>query len=322
MKIKRQGSRLLKIFCALIFLTAPRVCQGQDCREFVKRIPFTPAAKTFAILYAVKPDGSVWWWRDEIGTAPGPGTDFRVGGVNCRFAERVSHSLSEPRHVNDRWARENSVADVVPGGDRTIYVVRTNGDLDWFLHEGFFDGGAQWQGPTVVGTGWGSGRVVGMGRGLLYAQMDGDLVWYRHETYQTGGNSNANWTQPAVNVSSFFQPYQPLFAGGRGVFYGVNAKGQLVWFRHKTYLGPTVKRGPAALEDWDGGRAIGGWVNWKSFTKLFCADKGRIYGLLPSGELRAYDHFGWATGLDSWGEEVSLGDGWGDYEFLIAQIRF
>ncbi len=321
MKIQPRANRLLKIFCAFVLLAAPSLCQAQVCRELVKKIPFTPTASTFNILYAVKPDGSVWWWRDQIATAPGPGTDFRVGSLNCRFAERVSHSLSEPRHVRDGWSKEYSVEDVVPGGDQTIYIVRTNGDLDWFRHEGFFDGGDNWLNPTKVGTGWSSVKVIGMGNGLLYT-LDRVMKWHRHENYRTGEGFYAGWTQPSISVAHFLNEYKYVFAGGKGVFYGVNTKGQLVWFRHKTYMGPTEKFGPAALEDWDGGRLIGADVNWNSFTKLFCAGKGRIYGLLPSGELRAFDHFGWDKGLDSWGEEVSLGDGWGDYQFIIAQIRF
>jgi Tachylectin len=312
----RRLRELLFIVCSFFLLTASSLCQAQDCRNGLDRMSFTPSRHTFEILYTVKPDGSLWWQRDEIGIGPGATFPSASGG-RCSVAEMVSHSFTAPKHVGDGWG---GVQDILSGGETILYALKKNGDLDWYRHYGYLDGSVKWGGATLVGTGWNSAtRVIAMGRGIFYGQMaTGEMLWNKHENYLTGQGFYAGWAQPAVKVMGLGN-YKVVFGGGEGVFYAVNDKGELVWFRHKTYLQPLAKTGPAILEDWQGGRTIG--TGWGGFSKLFCAGRGHIYGLLPSGELRAYDHVGWQDGSSIWGQEVKIGDGWGDCLFIFAAMH-
>lgn len=299
---------------------------SMSCSEYFVKVQSAKLATRhdFEILYMVKSDGSLWWQRDDIGLGP-PGEHW-MNGQPCRVEELVSHSLSEAKQVmsSSSMGGGDHLADIFPGGDGTFYLELNDGDLYWYRHVGYQDGTDQWAtgNGAKVGTGWNtSTKVIAMGKGVLYSiiQTPGPLRWNRHENYLTGEDFYAGWTQPAVSVAGFVTEYKNVFGGTQGVFYGVNAKGELVWFRHKTWLNPVEKSGPTVLQDWDGGRTVA--TGWNEFTKIFSAGHGHIYALLPSGELRAFDHIGWQDGTPKWGQEVSLGTGWGEYKFIFAAMR-
>ncbi len=326
--MKYQHSRLFVFLLNLFALGSFSLChaQTQACRDHFAKVQSAKLAtrQTFVILYMVKSDGSLWWQRDDIGV--GPPSESWLDGQPCRVEELVSHSLSEARQVmNSTSFGGLRSTDVLPGGGETIYALRKGGDLDWYRHLGYVDGSDQWAATgsgTLVGTGWDSfTKVIAMGNGVLYGiiQTPGPLRWNKHENYKTGEGFYAGWTQPAVNVAGILTEYKNVFGGTQGVFYGVNTKGELVWFRHKTWLNPEEKRGPAVLQDWDGGRTVGS--GWGDFTKIFSAGHGHIFALLPSGELRAFDHVGWQDGTPKWGQESSLGTGWDEYKFIFAAMR-
>ncbi len=322
-------SRFNRLVIGFIFIVLASVslCYAQSCKELFDKVQSAKLATRhdFEILYIVKSDGSLWWQRDDIGL--GPPSESWLNGQPCRVEELVSHSLSEPRQVRN-WGSFGGLRaiDVFPGGGSTIYALRKGGDLDWYRHIGYQDGSDQWAATgngTEVGTGWDSfTKVIPMGHGVLYGFLpDGGLRWNRHENYTTGEGFYAGWAQPAIAVAGFVNSaeYKYVFGGGGGVFYAVNGAGELIWFRHKTWLAPVEKQGPSLLADWDGGRTVS--TGWNSFSKIFSAGHGHIYLLLPSGELRAYDHVGWQDGTAKWGQEVSLGNGWRDYRFIFAKMN-
>lgn len=136
------------------------------------------------VIYAVRPDGSLRWYRHAA---------FRTGG-----------GLNDPGAWDPRSGREVGVGwngfvkvFAAPGG--VIYGVLPGGDLKWYRHLGYHVGGGlndpgAWDARSgkVVGTGWNgfTGLLAGSG-GLIYGTLPGgSLRWYRHLGYRTGGGLN------------------------------------------------------------------------------------------------------------------------------------
>ncbi|WES66018.1 tachylectin-related carbohydrate-binding protein [Microbacter sp. GSS18] len=188
------------------------------------------------VLYGVKPDGSLVWYRHE-GWQTGDAT-FANGGN-----ERV---LARGHGPGSGWA---ALTHVISGGDGVLYGVKPDGSLVWYRHEGwqtgdatFANGGnervlARGRGP---GSGWAAlTHVISGGDGVLYGvKPDGSLVWYRHEGWQTGDATFANGGNERVlargrGPGSGWAALTHVISGGDGVLYGVKPDGSLVWYRHE-----------------------------------------------------------------------------------------
>lgn len=281
---------------------------------------FNPTISSFNILYTVKPDGSLWWQRDNYGLAPMK--------VPSAIKMQVSHNLTDPKLVGEGW---DDAVDLLPGGASTLYALKKNGDLLWYRHDDYLNGGTAWKGPVRVGTGWNSfTKVISMGDGVLYGLLpDGTLRWNRHNNYKTGEGFYAGWDPRPMIVIKDWNKYKTIFGGGNGVFYAVGQDGKLYWYRH-TYLAPQVvppvgkSAGTTRVmtnrwnSTWQGPKEVG--TGWDSFTKLFCGGDGDIYGILPSGELRGYKHLGWETGAATWGNYVVMDNGWNKFKFAFPSM--
>ncbi|MCZ7600876.1 MAG: tachylectin-related carbohydrate-binding protein [Gammaproteobacteria bacterium] len=164
--------------------------------------------------------------RRRLGRVPGhlPGRELRdVRAHGGRHSELVP-----PRRLAGREPEVEGPGDAgeqlapVPadraGGDGVLYAVDQNGSLLWYRHDDYRDARSpsSWQGPSLVGTGW--GHFVGIfssGEGVIYAvQPDGTLLWYRHTGYggrphrkarrpwaRAGRSSNAS-SRPAKDTST------------------------------------------------------------------------------------------------------------------------
>jgi hypothetical protein len=291
---------------------------GPVWNQIVKRLEpphqydagFTPTSVMSEMLYSVRRDGSLWWQRDDIG--------FSASGV-------AAHKFTNALKISEGW---DTPVDILPGGGGTIYVLRRNGDLDWYRHQGYQDGEAKWAGPITVGTGWNACKqIIPMGDGVLYCiRPDGSLQWNKHNNYQDGQGGYGGWAQPAKTVSSgHWDQYKLVFAGGNGVFYVVLNDGRVFWYRHNAYRDaiamPAVlgrPGGEAWAQTWEGPKEIG--HGWSGIAKAFSTGYGHIYGLYPNGEFYAYIHAGWEDGSAKWGNWSRINGNWQDYLFVFATM--
>jgi hypothetical protein len=177
-------------------------------------------------LYGIKPTGELMWYH-HLGREDGT---FR---------------WEEGKQVGTGWA---SFAQVFSGGDGIIYAIEpvvgaqlspiygqkakpaSGGRLLWYRHVGQKDGSFRWEGPKVVGTGWGGMRSVFYGGdGIVYAlQENGDLMWGRH----LGRNDGTFRWEGLKKVGNGWGGFTKLFAGGDGVIYAIKDNGELLWYRH------------------------------------------------------------------------------------------
>jgi hypothetical protein len=99
-------------------------------------------ADSDGIIYAIRPDGELLWYRHE-------GRD----DGSAEWTEDVG------RAVGTGWG---DFQQVFPGGDGVIYAIRNDGGLLWYRHEGRDDGSAEWTEGTgrSIGTGWGDFQQV------------------------------------------------------------------------------------------------------------------------------------------------------------------
>jgi hypothetical protein len=276
-----------------------------------QRKPNGPTSLMPEMLYSVKRDGTLWWQRDDI----------------LFSSETVAtHTISEPKHVGDGW---DSALDILPGGGGTIYVLRKNGNLDWYRHYGYQNGEVKWAGPITVGTGWNvCKQIIPMGDGVLYCLRPEGLQWNKHNNYQNGQGGYGGWAQPAKIVSKGFadaDQYKFIFGGGNGVFYVVMNDGKVIWYRHNAYRNAIAK--PAVLgtpeaeawaRTWEGPKEVG--HGWSGIAKAFSTGNGHIYGLYPNGEFYAYIHAGWETGTARWGNWSKINGNWQDYLFVFPTM--
>lgn len=284
------------------------------------------SSTTDEILYFVKPDGTLWWQADTI--------TIRPNTKSSTYTEYYSHKLGTPVQVGEGW---DTPLDVLPGGGSTIYVERNNGNLDWFLHEGYETGKAEWKGAITVGTGWTSAtNLIPMGDGVIYTILpNGDLRWNKHNAYKNGQGGYGGWVQPGVDVMPGIKKYKKVFGGGNGVFYAITNDGKLIWLRHVAYLKPiaAVGKGNGAVHaaqvlawarTWKGPVEIGS-AGWGDFTKIFSTGNGHIYAVTPEGNLNFYDFTGWQTGEIKWGvgdayPNPQISQGWKDYLFVFGAM--
>ena len=94
-------------------------------------------ADSDGIIYAIRPDGELLWYRHE--------------GRDDGSAEWTA---DVGRSVGTGWG---DFLQVFSGGNGVIYAIRPNGELLWYRHEGRDDGSPEWTEGTgrSVGTGWG-----------------------------------------------------------------------------------------------------------------------------------------------------------------------
>ncbi len=242
-----------------------------------------------AVLYGIRHDGVADWYRQIPGEGPNAASQW-LG----------------PRRTRDGW---DNYARIFPAGGNRLYGLHRNGELHWFAHDDFNDGGPGWAGFRRVGRGWGSFlSITPGGDGVLYAvQPDGKLLWYRHDGLTSGGGIE---TWRSAPVHSGFHEYRRLFSVNEGVLYAVASDGTLMWFRHKGFKDGTSL--------WDGPRKVG--KGWQNFRDVFGTDNGVVYAQRPNGTLLRYVHLAWETGGDesTWRPPVPVSFGVGGYRQVVT----
>ena len=232
-----------------------------------------------------------------------------------------------------------------PGVVSYIYAVRADGNLEWHRHDGAERGLPQWQSPVPVGSGWGSFKhVFTGGKNIIYAiNQEGDLLWYRHDTaYGVGTRSTLGrrarppLTGPRV-VSKGWQNFRHVFSAGDGIIYAIDQGGNLLWYKHKTYLdavemptggGSGMVNSALRLnwaKSWEdlNPRVVGtGWGD--RFKHVFPGGDGIIYTVTQDGTLQRYKHVSYLNGrgLESpgaWEGPVIIRSNWGDYQYVFSR---
>ena len=211
------------------------------------------------IIYAVSSDGDLRWYRHG---------GYREGGGLETWEPRDTGY----RVVGSGW---RDLRHVFWGGDGVIYAVAPNGELRWYKHNGYSNGGglATWEpqdtGYRVVGQGWGDAlHVFSAGNGIIYAVTPmGELRWYRHRGYLHGGGAETWEPQDTGHkvVGHGWQDVRHLLWGGQGIIYAVAGDGSLRWYRHNGY------ESGGDLSTWEprdtGYRTVG--TGWGAMQHLF-----------------------------------------------------
>ena len=131
--------------------------------------------------------------------------------------------------------------------------------------------------------------------------------------------SAGSWAGPK-EVGVGWDGLLKVFSGGDGIIYGVNTKGDLLWYNH---LGHSEGHGLKDAGSWLGPKPVG--VGWGSFATLFSSGNGVIYGIQPDVVLKWYRHLGYQTGAGletagSWEGGVDVGWGWRGFDTVFALL--
>ena len=133
---------------------------------------------TSGSIYGLLPDGRLIWHRH---TDPDNcSASWAQGGTE------VLSGLTDVKHIFGMPTAET------PGG--IIYVVRNDGRMFWYRHDGYLNGSRAWTGPVEVSGGFGYFTHVFPGaEGVVYVvDTGGDLYWCRHTGYKTGAKTWQN----------------------------------------------------------------------------------------------------------------------------------
>lgn len=246
--------------------TLERVALSGSARKpFVGRFPTETYSK--ANYYGVNAPGELVWF-EHLWHSGQPGTPATFAG---------------PRKLADGWNRYRSV---LPAGGKSIYAIDEEGNLDWYRHDGAFDGTTTMTGPVRVGWGWhGYTKVIAGGNGVLYGmKADGKLFWYRHEGFEDGGDVHT--FRGPVEVGSGWTMFDRIFSAGDNTLYGVKPDGTLMWYFHKGAIQGTYQ--------WESPMQVGN--GWQNFAHIFGVGDGIIYAVQPDGQVLWYQHETWKNG--------------------------
>ena len=193
------------------------------------------------------------------------------------------------------------------GDDGVVYRVDSRGDLYWYRHQGHRIGSANWVGPMKVGSGWQGARLgFAAGNGVVYLiNRNGDLLWYRHLGYRDGRAEWANGGNGA-KVGSGWGGVRLVFAGGKGIIYAADNKGDLYWYRHTGFTD-----GSFSWSNGASGVKVGS--GWNDAASAFSGGDGVIYVLKRDNNLYWYNHTGFFNGASTWSSPTGnqIGTGWG-----------
>jgi hypothetical protein len=239
-------------------------------------VPATAAWPYAVTVYLVKPDGSLTW-NDHRGAAAGKAI--------------WAHGTNQAIGVG--WGFQQVFAG--PGG--VVYAIDGQGRLLWYRHTDL-RGQVRWEGPKVVGSGWGQLKQVfaGPGRSVYALNPAGALLWYQHLGQASG---TPQW-RGGHAVGEGWGGFQRLFAGPAGVIYAVAADGALLWYRHLGQVNGT--------KQWAGPNKVG--AGWGAFSRVFAGPASTVYAVNPQGQILGYRHTGQRGGTAAWQGGGVVGQGW------------
>lgn len=195
-------------------------------------------------LYAITDNGDLLWYNHN---------GFHEGTFNWAQASGAV--------VGNGW--KNGYRAAFAAGKGVIYLINDNGDLLWFMHQGYKDGSMRWHPSSgkVVGTGWNNYYAVfSGGNGVLYMiDKNGDMFWYKHAGIADGTMS---WYGGATNkVGNGWKGIRQIFSTGWGQIYYVASDGALHHYKHLGFNNGTFSWSKGSSKKvgsgWTGVQAIG-----------------------------------------------------------------
>ncbi len=287
-----------------------------------------------------------------------------AGGINLTPTYDVNSVMNYCNPANAGWPQDLSLGDV--SGARAaygrrdvkgdIYRVGADDQLHWYRHDGRTNGAPSWAygSGNAIDQSWAFKDVFAGGgsSGILYTiDYNNTLRWTRHDGRVDGGD---RWAFNSGAEIGWGWDFTKLFGAGDGVIYGITPRvpahyetvgvggngnlvpasgGELKWYRYDG--GDTGDFAWAAAS----GNSIGN--RWDSFSQVFYAGNGVIYGITPyvpahyetvgvggngnlvpasGGNLYWYRHLGQANGAKSWTPNSGkiLMSGWGSYKKVFS----
>jgi hypothetical protein len=282
---------------------------------------------SFSILCNNVMDRRVTWVRDFVLVMPPvPGNvlctaDPNAGVLDEREIEeyRGVQALTELGEILGRVERTGSLREPFIGQFATtpfynvafIYAVNDAGELLWFRQRpssqlGVLTG---WDGPRIVGTGWGSFlSLIPAGGNRFYALgADGVLYWYQHEGFNDGA---FRWRGPMETGAFGWNILSRIVPGSDGVLYAQEgANGDLWWYRHDGFR-------DGFLQTWRGPLHVGS--GWHQYKTVFSGGGGIIYAVGSDGILWWHRHKGFENGANSWEGPRQIGWGWQNFTSIFS----
>jgi Tachylectin len=265
----------------------------------LKAGPAPAQGLTSGVIYGIKPDGGIYWYRHE---GRGDGTGRWSNGGNGL-------------QVGTGW---DMYSQVISGGDGVIYGIKPDGGIYWYRHEGRGDGTGRWSNRGTgldVGTGWDMySQVISGGDGVIYGiKPDGGIYWYRHEGR---GDGTGRWSNRGngLQVGTGWDMYSRIISGGDGVIYGIKPDGGIYWYRHEG-------RGDGTGRWSNGGNGLQVGTGWDMYSQVISGGAGVIYGIKPDGGIYWYRHEGRGDGTGRWsnrGNGLDVGTGWDMYSRILG----
>jgi len=216
-----------------------------------------------SILYGILPNGELKWY--------GHNAALSGGGL-----ERAgSWAVNSMKTIGIGWSE---FKQVFSGGDGVVYGVLPSGELKWYRNTGYATargyndaGGWDPRSGKTIGIGWNSFKqIFSTGKGVIYGvQPNGELKWYRNTGYLTGAGYNdaGGWdSRSGKTIGIGWSEFEQIFSSVKGIIYGVEANGDLKWYRNTGYM---TGAGYNDAGGWDAksGKTVG--VGWNSFQDLF-----------------------------------------------------
>lgn len=302
---------------------------GTVREQFIGTFNSNFKADDFNILYTVSQDGTLTWHRHMI--------NYSGGNKNA------VHSFNPPKVIGSGWS--SGVRDVMHAGLLGIYSLREDGDLQWFWHDGFSDGSAKFRGGSNYVTTknmQGFHQVIAQDEGVMYGRLhpnDPGIMWGITANYNNKGMPKTSFAMRLTAQTINFAAYKKIFAGGKGVLYGISHDGKLHWMKHYLYLNPV----PAEYQNMQGLPGGQGqyqlWLQqWSRPVEIlagvgdvkhaFSPGEGHLYFVLNDGSLAYTRHGAWNTStgrvspqfLPTIDKPVPIAGGWGSYKFAFARI--
>lgn len=311
--------------------TLGRLKKNGTLREqFVGTFDTNFKADEFNILYTVSQDGTLTWHRHMI----------RYSGGNKNAA---AHSFNPPKVIGSGWS--DGIRDVMSASLKGIYSLRNDGDLQWSWHEGFSDGTPTFPGGTnrvTTKNMQGFHQVIAQDEGVIYGRLhpnDPGLMWGVTANYNNRGMPKTSFAMRLTAQTINFASFKKIFAGGKGVLYGISHDGKLYWMRHLRYLSPVPAEYQSMqgipfkqaefqqwLTQWVGPVEIQSGVG--DAIHAFSPGEGHLYFVLNDGSLVYTRHGAWNTTtgrisnqfLPTIDKPVPIAGGWGSYKFAFARI--
>lgn len=202
---------------------------------------------------------------------------------------------------------------LVPGGNGVLYAIQADGHLLWYRNSGWTTGAPTWSNGgsgRVIGSDWAQFvTVLASADGQFFAlRADGSLLWYRY--ILSDANTGAGSWHPASGsqIGSGFDRFTRMTGGWDGVLYGLDAAGDMYWYRYAADNG---------TNQWGANTGARIGSGWNTYSWLMADPAGVLYGVERTGALSWWRYVvsDTATGAGGWvnnGFGIQIGSGWGD----------